>query len=143
MSIKRLAAIFSLLCPLTIFAVPADSDWVYYAESSKSGFEIYYSKSSIKNEGALTIVKILKNFKNPQEFTAEKPYFKFLSSVETQVINCDKKIYRGSRTEKWTEQWGNGTLGKIYDYSQKKVNDWSEPVKDTQIEGALMAKVCH
>ena len=143
MSIKRLAAIFSLLCPLAIFAVPADSDWVYYAKSSKSGFEIYYSKSSIKNEGTLTTVKILKNFKNPQEFTAEQPYFKFLSSVETQVINCDKKIYRGSRTEKWTEQWGMGALGKAYDYSQKKKNDWSEPVKSAQIEGSLIDKVCH
>ena len=128
--------------PLLAFAVPANSDWIYYAESSKSGFEIYYSKSSVKQEGAFTKVKIVKNFSEPQEFTAEKPYFKFLSRVETQLIDCEKKSYRGTRTEKWTELWGKGKLGRVYDYEGSKKNGWSNSIKDTQIEGALMTKVC-
>ena len=118
------------------------SDWIYYAESDKSGFEIYYSFSSLKKDGVLRTVKIVKNFSEPQKFTAEKPYFVFLSSVETQVVNCEKWIYRNIRSEKWTERWGDGTLGRAYDYSDKKQNDWSEPIKKTQIEGALMEKIC-
>ena len=118
------------------------SDWVYYAESDKSGFEIYYSSSSIKKDGVFRTVKIVKNFSEPQEFTAEKPHFKFLSSVETQVVNCEKWIYRNIRSEKWTEHWGAGTLGRAYDYNDKKQNDWSGPIKKTQIEGALMEKIC-
>ena len=111
-------------------------------DRSKSGFEIYYSKSSVKQEGAFTKVKIVKNFSESQEFTAEKPYFRFLSSVETQLIDCEKKAYRGIRTEKWTELWGKGKLGRAYDYEGSKKNGWSNPIKDTQIEGALMDKVC-
>lgn len=118
------------------------SDWVYYAESDKSGFEIYYSSSSIKKDGVFRTVKIVKNFSEPKEFTAEKPRFKFLSSVETQVVNCEKWIYRNIRSEKWTEHWGAGTLGRAYDYNDKKQNDWSGPIKKTQIEGALMEKIC-
>ncbi|MBU3588523.1 surface-adhesin E family protein [Polynucleobacter sp. 80A-SIGWE] len=129
--------------PLIAFSIPANSDWVYYAESSKSGFEIYYSKSSVKHEGIFTTVKIVKNFSELQEFTAEKPYFRFLSSVETQLINCENKSYRGIRTEKWTEHWGKGKLGRAYDFEDNKKYAWSNPIKDTQIEGALMAKVCN
>ena len=118
------------------------SDWIYYAESDKSGFEIYYSLSSLKKDGALRTVKIVKNYSEPQKFTAETPYFVFLSSVETQLINCEKRTYRNTRSEKWTEHWGGGVLGRAYDYSDKGPNDWSGPIKKTQIEGALMEKVC-
>lgn len=48
------------------------SDWTYYAESDESGFEIYYSVSSLKKDGALRTVKIVKNYSEPQKFTAEK-----------------------------------------------------------------------
>ena len=138
-------SLFLILSAISFFTYAEEpkSDWTNYAESSKSGFKIYYSKSSVKKDGEFCTVKILKNFTEPQEFTAEKPHFKFLSSVETQIINCEKNSYRGTRTEKWTELWGKGKLGKAYDYVGARQQDWSEPIKTTQIEGVLMEKVCH
>jgi len=139
---KIIVCVILLSFSLASSAILPNSDWVYYAESSKSGFEIYFSKSSVKKDGDFVTVTIVKNFAEPQEFKAEKPYFKFLSSVETQSIDCPKRIYRNARTEKWTELWGKGSLKKAYDYDANKPNAWSNQIKDTQIEGALMAKVC-
>ena len=130
-----------ILC-LGTFPLIANAEWIQYAKSTKSSFEIYYSSASIKTDGWYKTVTILKNFNEPQEFTAEKPFFKFLSSVETQSIDCEKKVYRGTRTEKWSELWGKGKLGKSYDYVGAKKQAWSEPIKITQIEGVLMEKVC-
>ena len=140
---KTLTLSLSLLIysALALAELPS-TDWVQYASSTKSSFDIYYSPSSIKSESGYKKVTILKNFNEPQQFTAEKPYFKFLSSVEAQLIDCQKKSYRGTRTEKWTELWGKGKLGRAYDYEGSKKNGWSNPIKDTQIEGALMDKVC-
>lgn len=139
---KIAASVVLLVFSLSSSATLTNSDWVYYADSGKSGFEIYFSKSSVKKNGEFVEVKVVKNFAEPQEFKAEKPYFKFLSSVETQSIDCSKRIYRNARTEKWTELWGKGNLKKAYDYDASKPNAWSNPIKDTQIEGALMAKIC-
>lgn len=136
-----LISILSAL-PVAVSAAPIRSDWVYYAESSKSNFEAYYAPSSIKREGDLIVVKIVKNFEEPVEFTAEEPYFKFLSSVETQEVNCEKRIYRNIRSEKWSERWGIGTLGIAYDYVGSKQTKWSEPIKSNQVQGGLLAKVC-
>ena len=140
---KTLLLSLSLLIYSTLaLAELPSNDWVQYASSKKSSFNIYYSPSSIKSESGYKKVTILKNFTEPQEFTAEKPYFKFLSSVETQLIDCEKKSYRGIRTEKWTELWGKGKLGRAYDYIGMRQQAWSEPIKNTQIQGALMDKVC-
>ena len=133
--------IFSALT-VAVSAAPLRSDWIYYGESSKSNFEAYYAPSSIKREGALIIIKIVKNFEEPVEFTAEEPHFKFLSSVETQEVNCEKRIYRNIRSEKWSERWGMGTLGIAYDYVGNKQTKWSELIRTNQVQGGLLAKVC-
>lgn len=140
--IKYLIFLSLLAGTLTANSAQNNSDWIYVAESSKSKFEFFYSALSVKRDGRFINVKILKNFEGEQEFTAEKPFFKFLSSVETQIINCDNKTYRNTRSEKWSDKWGLGALGRAYDYLGKKENAWSGVIQDSQIEGALMAKVC-
>jgi len=141
-SIKYLIFISLIAGNLTANSAQNNSDWIYVAESRKSNFEFYYSSLSLKKKGDQVSVKILKNFRYPQEFQAEKPHFIFLSSVETQVIDCGSKKYRNTRSEKWSDKWGLGTLGRAYDYLGKKENAWSGVIQDSQIEGALMAKLC-
>jgi len=140
--IKYLIFISLLPGNLTANSAQNNSDWIYVAESRKSNFEFYYTSSSLKKEGNQILVKSLKNFRDPQEFQAEKPHFIFLSSVETQVIDCGSKKYRNTRSEKWSDKWGLRTLGRAYDYLGKKKNAWRGIIQDSQIEGTLMTKVC-
>jgi hypothetical protein len=131
-----------LFHPLSAKALAPRSDWIYYGESSKSNFEAYYSQSGFKRDGFLVKVKIVKNYEEPVEFTAEEPYFKYQSSVESQVINCEPKVYRNIRSEKWTEPWGKGLLGKAHYYDLELKPNWSESISIKQVEGGLMEKVC-
>ena len=57
-------SLFLILSAISFFTYAEEpkSDWTNYAESSKSGFKIYYSKSSVKKDGEFCTVKILKNF---------------------------------------------------------------------------------
>ena len=130
--------ILFLLIPLL-----ANAEWVRYSQSQKQGFVAFYSPTSIHNEGEFKVVTILKNYVKPKQFTAEKPYFKYYSAVETHVVDCGKNIYRNKRIELWTQAWAKGKLGRAYDYVDEKHKDnWGEPIKSTSVQAVVMDIVC-
>lgn len=131
---------FTLIVFLPIIV---NAEWVRYAQSKKFGFVAFYDASSIKQEGDYKVVTLIKNFVKPQQFYAEKPYFKYLSKIEVQYINCDKNVYRSKRIEHWTETWAKGKMLRAYDFTAKKYeNEWGEPIKSTSVQSGIMEAVC-
>lgn len=121
------------------FSLQASAQWVKYEQSTKSGFVAFYDPSSIKPEGTLRSVLVLKNLNEPALFNAEEPHFKYSSTIETQLINCANKSYKNKRIQIWSLKGGTGDLKKEYEYSNK--NNWGK-VKKGSIQEALHEKVC-
>ena len=115
------------------------AQWVKYEQSTKSGFVAYYNPMSIKAEGDLRSVLILKNYYEPKIYDAEQPHFKYSSTIATQLVNCKDNSYKNLRIQIWSLRAGNGELKKDYDYSNKE--NWTK-VKDGSIQEALHQKIC-
>ena len=100
---------------------------------------LLFMTPSIKPEGTLWSVLVLKNLNEPALFNAEEPHFKYSSTIETQLINCANKSYKNKRIQIWSLKGGTGDLKKEYEYSNK--NHWGK-VKKGSIQEALHEKVC-
>lgn len=124
---------------LIFFACPTLAQWVKYEQSTKSGFVAFYNPLSIKPEGDLRSVLILKNYYEPKLFDAEEPHFNYGSTIATQLINCSDNSYKNLRIQIWSLRGGKGELKKDYNYSDK--NNWDK-VKEGSIQEALHQKIC-
>lgn len=134
MHFKQLFAVW-----LIFFACPALAQWVKYEQSTKSGFVAFYNPLSIKSEGDLRSVLILKNYYELKIFDAEEPHFNYGSTIATQLIDCADSSYKNLRIQIWSLRSGKGELKKDYNYRQK--NNWNK-VKEGSIQEALHQKIC-
>lgn len=128
-----------LISGLIFFACPVMAQWVKYEQSTTSGFVAFYNPLSIKAEGDLRSVQIMKNYHEPKLFDAERPHFKYSSTISTQLINCNDNSYKNLRIQIWSLRAGKGEQKKNYDYSNK--DNW-DIVKQGSIQEALHQKIC-
>jgi hypothetical protein len=121
------------------FSSQASAQWVKYEQSTKGGFVAFYDPTSVKPEGDFRSALILKNYNQPLLFNAEKPDFKYSSTIETQLINCAGNSYKNNRIQMWSQLNGGGKLKKDYSYRDK--DNWGY-VKPGSIQEALHQKIC-
>ncbi len=134
MSLKQWAFI-GAIC----FSFQASAQWVKYEQSLKGGFVAFYDPTSVKSEGAFRSVLILKNHNEPLVFNAEKPHFKYSSTIATQLINCASNSYKNNRIQIWSQLNGGGELKKDYSYRDK--DNWGN-LKPGSIQETLHQKIC-
>lgn len=129
-----------LVILLAVFSLMTKAEtWVQYEDSKKLGFMAFYSPSSITRDNQYRTVQVLKNYYEPQKFTAEEPNFNYRSTLATHLINCSKNSYKNKRIQIWSNVGATGELKKDYDYSTKE--NWNQ-TKENSIQEALHEAVC-
>jgi hypothetical protein len=120
-----------LFFSLILFNLVAHAEWIEVGHSDQRAFEMFYDPSTIQNTGDISTVKVLKNYKTPQNSVdPNKPYI-FLSNTSTQEIKCAENKERLLYIEMWSDLNATGKMEQSHDYAGKK--DWGRRFKITSI----------
>lgn len=125
---------------ILVLSTNAFAKWVEIDPSAEREFSMFFDPASIKKNGDIYQISILKNYKSPQNSVEGEAPKKILSAISIQEINCTRNVYRNLKIDRWSGLNASGILEFSYDYSNK--NEWSKWVRSTSLEGAVIAEVC-
>ena len=126
-----------LLISLPSFAA---TNWVEIDPSDDRKFSLFYDSSAITKQGNIATIKILKNFKEPQNSVDPQKPYTFLSNISIQEIDCAKNKYRHKEITMWSRKDGGGRLEQTHIYGSS--TSWGKWVKTTSIESVVISKAC-
>jgi hypothetical protein len=125
---------------MLIFPSVSHAEWVEVGHSDGRAFQMYYEPASVKKNGDIATVTVLKNFNVPKNSVDPKRPYTFQSTISTQEIQCSTNKARLLHIEIWSGINGVGKLEQTHDYRDKY--DWGESFKATSIENAVISKAC-
>ena len=99
----------------------AMADWVELDPSPERSFQMFYEPSSIKKNGDISFIKVLKNFNEAKNSVDPNHPYTFWSQVAIQEIDCSKNKYRHKRVEMWSSLNGVGKLEQVHEYDKKSL----------------------
>jgi hypothetical protein len=131
---------FSLVGFMLIVPSVSHAEWVEVGHSDERAFQMYYEPVSVKRNGDIATVKVLKNFRAPKNSVDPKKSYTFQSTISTQEIQCSSNKERLLHIDIWSGLSGAGKIEQSHDYREKY--DWGESFKAISIENVVISKAC-